>query len=583
MNFLLQEAGRGDLSYTKVRKVAQVMKKELKVTYGINEIRGGAEAAEGIRHAKNAQRDLLRRYPCTVPIRYIDVPLRRSMRDDRQVVRRMPVVLPRELIPELAKKGLLASANIREYWQHAEATQVAWAQAHPAIGRKAHRPLGLYGDDAQFNQHQDKLVIVTLSDVLSTASHSMSSGWPLFVLREALSCGYDTMQAYMQPIAMSMNILFHGKCPGSPMHMLDNFGEEIWKNQVLPSLTEEPLASIDGEPVIATLAEIRGDWKFIKAWFNMSVGWQCKEICFQCHMTNKNYLQFPSPLLSLPERDHQSFMNCLRPDSHGRPSAITWMYGFHHQLIRWCSLHCINLGYMGWVGASTMEFLLEQDEIPIWGSKDETLAQRLMRAYQDFTSWARVRGIQHSQPPFKANFFRGGEDYHAMAAKGYNARCIIAWLSDVCQQLMLQHPADDRKFRLVSACVYNLGELMNVVERSPRYLSLETAQRIQQLIDRSTRAYAHLAADGLMVCRLIFPLKPKLHAIQELGRWVLRDRINFRMYHTFSDEDLNGRVVRVAKSVGTQNLEVATLRRYFSWLEYKAQEGFEASSDAEDA
>ena len=40
---------------------------ELKVTYGINDLRGGAEVAEGIRHTKNAQRDLLRRYPCSVP------------------------------------------------------------------------------------------------------------------------------------------------------------------------------------------------------------------------------------------------------------------------------------------------------------------------------------------------------------------------------------------------------------------------------------------------------------------------------------------------------------------------------------
>lgn len=40
---------------------------ELKVTYGINEVGGGAEVAQGIQHAKNAQRDLLRRYPCSVP------------------------------------------------------------------------------------------------------------------------------------------------------------------------------------------------------------------------------------------------------------------------------------------------------------------------------------------------------------------------------------------------------------------------------------------------------------------------------------------------------------------------------------
>ena len=58
----------------------------------------------------------------------------------------------------------------------------------------------------------------------------------------------------------------------------------------------------------------------------MSVGWQCKEICFQCHMTNKNYLQFPSPLLALPERDPESFMACLKPDSFGHRSPILRLF-----------------------------------------------------------------------------------------------------------------------------------------------------------------------------------------------------------------------------------------------------------------
>ena len=102
-----------------------------------------------------------------------------------QPCRKMPVILPHELVPELAKKGMLADVNIKEFWEHAEATGVEWGQAHPAMGSKAHRPMGLYGDDAQFNQHQDKLVIVTLHDILATSKHSMSSAWPLFVLRDA--------------------------------------------------------------------------------------------------------------------------------------------------------------------------------------------------------------------------------------------------------------------------------------------------------------------------------------------------------------------------------------------------------------
>ncbi|CAE7035031.1 TNC [Symbiodinium sp. CCMP2592] len=323
VNFLLQEAGRGDMSYTKVRRVAQVMKKE---------------------------------FPGVLVLIFTVV-----------------------------------AVDIAEPVQELKATYGIQEMQG-----------GLYGDDAQYDKNQNKLIIVTLNDVLNPASHSMQSAFPLFVLRE---------------IAISFNILFHGKCPGTPLHLLTNYNEEVWHNEVLPNLTEDPLASVNSMPLRASLAEIRGDWKFIKAMFNMNVGWQCRFLCFHCHVTNKNYLQFPANL---------------------------------------------------------------QEDVPLWGGHDEGLPQRLQRAYQEFLSWARARGIQHSQPPFKTNFFRGGaEDYHAMAAKGYN--------------------------------VYHLAEMMNVVESSPRCLDINTATRIRQLVDRSTKSYALLAMDALQKGKLNWPLKPKLH------------------------------------------------------------------------
>ena len=82
--------------------------------------------------------------------------------------------------------------------------------------------------------------------------------------------------------------------------------------------------------------------------------------------------------------------------------------------------------------------------------------------------------------------------------------------------------------------------------------------------------------------KLYWPLKPKLHGMQELARWCCRDRISFGFYHTFKDEDLNGRIVRVARAVNIQQMEVAALRRYYSWVEYQSQHGFDCHSDGDD-
>ena len=59
-----------------------------------------------------------------------------------------------------------------------------WDEEVPRGLLSKHRPLGLYGDDAQFDQNQNKLIIFTINDVLATAKHSMRATWPLFVLRE---------------------------------------------------------------------------------------------------------------------------------------------------------------------------------------------------------------------------------------------------------------------------------------------------------------------------------------------------------------------------------------------------------------
>ena len=86
----------------------------------------------------------------------------------------MPLVLPHELMIVLQGRGDLEVCDVEKFWE----------EKIPRGRLTQHRPLGLYGDDAQFDKHQNKLVIFTVSDVLSTATHSMAATWPLFVIRE---------------------------------------------------------------------------------------------------------------------------------------------------------------------------------------------------------------------------------------------------------------------------------------------------------------------------------------------------------------------------------------------------------------
>ena len=75
-------------------------------------------------------------------------------------------------------------AETKRFWMPLEET----GSQHPGIQGKMHRPLdetlnpkplGLYGDDAQYDKNLSKLIVFTLSDCLSTAKHSMAATWPL--------------------------------------------------------------------------------------------------------------------------------------------------------------------------------------------------------------------------------------------------------------------------------------------------------------------------------------------------------------------------------------------------------------------
>ena len=113
-------------------------------------------------------------------------------------------------------------------------------------------------------------------------------------------------------------------------------------------------------------------------------------------MEKDNYLFFPSVVPQSPRRDLQNFLSMARrPNDPGTcfqfmlllfrlqnflktkcidsicytdflatsSGNLSKVIGFHHGMLRWCSLHILNLGIDLWAGASCMEMLLEQDII----------------------------------------------------------------------------------------------------------------------------------------------------------------------------------------------------------------------------
>lgn len=102
--------------------------------------------------------------------------------------RKFPVILPHEVFPWLVRHGAWPSdddagpSSLEQYWNHFLG-KVSW-QAPPGLERDLH-PIYLWGDDVQFNEHHEKLIVVLAGHVLDRRSYSKSSCWPLFTIREA--------------------------------------------------------------------------------------------------------------------------------------------------------------------------------------------------------------------------------------------------------------------------------------------------------------------------------------------------------------------------------------------------------------
>ena len=140
-----------------------------------------------------------------VPITYCPVPFYKSATDPTVVVRfgcvssyrqryikliarKMPVVLPHDLVAALCEAGIWPDQigkmrNLFEWWVHNEKHN-NWYCDHPAFEDKKHEPLCLYGDDACLTKAgNEKMTVITLSHCLDTRSDSTLTSWPLCLFR----------------------------------------------------------------------------------------------------------------------------------------------------------------------------------------------------------------------------------------------------------------------------------------------------------------------------------------------------------------------------------------------------------------
>ncbi|CAK9046082.1 unnamed protein product [Durusdinium trenchii] len=182
-------------------------------------------------------------------------------------------------------------------------------------------------------------------------------------------------------------------------------------------------------------------------------------------------------------------------------------------------MHIVNLGVDLWVCASVIRKVMEY-EVELFGSLALEESDRLMIAYGRFREWTRANRIVHSMPKFRPWRLRSrNHPWPELQSKAYNARCVLAWL---CHEVVLLanggQYVHDRWMPLLASCTFHLAEWHRKTELLGRYLSPEDAMDLQRECDGCLTHYLVLSHMAVNAGELLFPIRPKLHAFQEIAQ-----------------------------------------------------------------
>lgn len=373
------------------------------------------------------------------------------------MLRPMPIIDVFEIAHWLGSTGKLSAsqAEVERYWAHLKNTGQSWAIRHEA----SQHPFMLYGDEVVFTQSGEKLLVYSIAPVLQESRTSWTSHYPVFVIRSARSLGYRTLQPYFRRISWGFNVLFTGYFPYA-----DSEG-----NAYSPASLEGQRAgskiSIKG-----ALTEILGDWKSHVDTFSLLPTYSSNNICFKCKASKNGryiYTDFSdTPDWHTSRRDTAGFVNECLPNFH--PSSLLCVYFFDVSWIKFCHLHCGPLGIFLYINGGLLAMLTDRNHFGVL-----PLDQQLKAAWDKFKAWARAekveipslfyKSFQHpmrgfsalsqviwlnaharcSQPVFRsALLHRATGEFVYYTAKGFNSRCILAWLARESELCLDQHPED---------------------------------------------------------------------------------------------------------------------------------------------
>ena len=163
---------------------------------------------------------------------------------------------------------------------------------------------------------------------------------------------------------------------------------------------------------------------------------------------------------------------------------------------------------------------------------------------------------------FTANRFglpaSAGNAYPSMTTryKGMHVKAVMLWVADIAVERCLSLYHETR-----AACCWALVALIHKLDGAGLLLSDAEIAECTRLGLLSLRSYQYLANKCLETETALYKVRPKCHAVHHMILQ-LADGENPRFYSTFMDEDLMGKVARVAVKCNPKTMSTTVIQRY---------------------
>ncbi|CAE7576742.1 unnamed protein product, partial [Symbiodinium sp. KB8] len=232
-------------------------------------------------------------------------------------------------------------------------------------------------------------------------------------------------------------------------------------------------------------------------------------------------------------------------------------FGFRPEFVRTCLMHTVHLGIIQLFNGSVFTMLGELG----WFGGETGMPEKMIILCSRFK--------QHSQSTMTAGMltFEGGT-YPSLNLKAYNGRLFLQYFNIVLRATLAAatdlESALAKELQLASSACTALCSFLDVMERSPRQLLPEQAEKMHSAVVLFVKLYQILVLHSHR--RGTAPrwkVVPKFHSLLHVAEDQRKELINGRCYNTFLDEDYVGVFKLLCVQAPKNMLEFRCLTRYY--------------------